>query len=440
MTRLTRFLATTAAVGLLATHSMPNAAAAVVPFDPVECKVAADGTAEPRTSWHLERLRMRDVWHLATGKGVTVAVIDTGVASSGSMYLQDAADKRFTVFDLAGELDDAEQRMKEGVDCHHGTRVTSLLAAGRSPEGKPVDSRVEFSGIAPDARVIAYRTLQSSGLGEEQDDQKPTPLRPTIEAVLDAVERDVDIINLSLAASPGAPGMEELVAAVELALSRGIVVVAAAGNKNQLKEWPSYPAAVDGVISVAPTNRADGPSEQAEARAKVDLSAPGEQLIALDPSRWNPDLGMRSQVYSAPIEGSSYAAPIVAGVVALMIERQAAEGLAPLTPAEVKQRLIETADPPSSSAPDRELGAGIVNPLRVLSGEVPQRVPNEGGVVEAPAAQFPPRKVIDHRPAMIGIAMGIGALMLTVAGIVAAIVLPAARRARAADADKAQRR
>lgn len=439
MTRAGRFLATAAAVGLLATHTVPNAAATVIPFDPVECRVAAEGTAEPRTSWHLERLRMRDVWHLATGKGVTVAVIDTGVASSGSLYLQDAPDKRFTVYDLAEGLDDPKQRAENGVDCNHGTWVTSLLAAGRSPEGKPVDSRVEFSGIAPDARVISYRTLTTSG-GSEEGDDEPMPLGPTIEAVIDAVERGVDVINLSLVVDGRTPGVEELGAAIELALSRGIIVVAASGNTDQIQGSLAYPASFEGVISVGASNRADGASDVSQYGATVDVGAPGDKLIALSPSRGDASRGVQSQVYSQPISGTSFAAPIVSGVVALMIERQAADGLAPLTPAEVKQRLVETADPPSSSAPDLRLGAGIVNPLRVLSGEVPQRVPNEGGVIEQPAVQFPPRKVVDQRPAMIGIAMGIGAVMLSVAGIVAAIVVPAARRARATDADKAPRR
>lgn len=422
--RWTRFAAGAALTALLFSQSVPNAAAGVTPFDPTDCHVAAEGTAAPVESWHLKRLEMDRVWHLATGKGVTVAVIDTGVATTGSMYMQEAADKRFTTYDLLDGSTGTSGQATE-FDCLHGTRVTSLLAAGRQGDGKPVDGRVEFSGIAPDARVITYRTLMES---ETSEDSEPQPLYPMVEAVYDAIARDVDIINFSQVVPANVDGFEAFQAAIQVAVDHGIIIVAAAGNTGQLGTARAFPAAFDGVISVGASNQFDAGDAVSQFGAKVDVGAPGAGLIALDPSRYDALRGMETQVYSTPISGTSFAAPIVSGVVALMIEQQARFGLPPLTPAEVKQRLIETADPPAASLPDPRLGAGIINPLRVLSGEVPQLAPNDEADTYIPPNSYPPPAKIDERPANIGLMMGLGAVVLTLLGIVGAIAIPAARR------------
>ncbi|WP_296139527.1 S8 family serine peptidase [uncultured Tessaracoccus sp.] len=432
--RVVRWLSACVAGMLLLTQQALNASAGVTPFDPGECHVAAKGTAAPQTSWHFQRLQMDRVWKVATGRGVTVAVIDTGVSTTGSLYMQAAADKRFTAYDLLdGRKSDGNQQLDE-FDCLHGTRVTSLLAAGRGSDGKPIDGRVEFSGIAPDAKVLTYRSLMQS---EVQEDSEPMPLQPTTEAVLDAVARKVDVINLSQVVPETVEGFEGLRDAIQLAINRGIVVVAAAGNNGQMQGMRAFPASFPGVISVGATNRNDAASSVSQAGAKVDVGAPGEGIVALDPSHHDSVRGVESQVYSPPIAGTSFATPIVSGVVALMIEKQRDDGLAPLTPAEVRQRLIETADPPPAAVPDPALGAGIVNPLRVLSGEVPQLAPNEQADTTVLPKHYPPEAHVDSRPAVIGIVMGIVAVMLVVAGIVATLVIPAARRVSREDRGRA---
>ena len=426
--RCTRVVAAVAAVVLGLSQCSTNAYAAVTPFNPKECHVAAKGTAAPDQSWHFERLQMNRVWKLATGEGVTVAVIDTGTATEGSLYLQEADDKRFTAYDMLGGLKSNGNEQLDEFDCLHGTRVTSLLAGGRSKDGGPLDGRVEFSGIAPKAKVITYRSLFKSEAPKEGEEQTEMPLQPTTEAVLDAVKREVDVINLSQVVSNQVEGFENFRDAIQLAVDKGIVVVAAAGNSGQLQGAAAFPASFPGVISVGSTTRNDTASEGSAAGGKVDIGAPGEGVQALDPSNYDTVRGIESQVYSGPITGTSYATPIVSGIVALMIEKQRADGLSRLTPAEVRQRLIETADPPPAANPDPRIGAGIVNPLRLLSGEVPQIYPNEGAATELPAKHYPPSKVVDQQPMVIGIVIGIVALMLVVGGIVLAIVVPQARK------------
>ena len=99
-----------------------------------------------------------------------------------------------------------------------------------------------------------------------------------------------------------------------------------------------------------------------------------------------------------------------------------------LTPAQVKQRLIETADPPASTAPGRRDGYGIVNPLRALAG-VP--LPHETG--EAPVEQFPAEPLPDPvqrdmGPVYAGIGIGAAALFLVGMGLGLSFTVPAARR------------
>lgn len=430
--KLRRAAVATVAAGVVGLTPSLVAYAATIPFDSTECAVGPLGTARLQEPWHLERLQIEEAWHIATGRGVTVAVIDTGVATAGSLYLQGAADKRFTAYDeLDGKKSFGNDDKVQEFDCTHGTRVTALIAAGRSPDGGPVDTRINFAGVAPDVKVLAYRSLMSSDSKEESE---PQPLQPTTDAVLDAVAHGVDVINLSQVVPEKVDGIEEFQRAIQLAISKGIVVVAAAGNRGQVGTGRAFPAAFEGVISVGATNRHDAPDVVTQYGAKVDVGAPGAGMITLEPSRYKAAAGMESQVYSEPVDGTSYAAPIVTGVVALLIQQRRDAGLPPLTPEQIRQRLMDTADPPSGAGHDPRIGAGIINPLRLLSGEAPQRLPNAGAQTEAPVPQYPPAPPVDRRPAVIGIALGVSALLLTVAGLVAAIVIPAARRAAAHDA------
>lgn len=145
--------------------------------------------------------------------------------------------------------------------------------------------------------------------------------------------------------------------------------------------------------------------------------------MSLNPSRPREQAAYTNQAYALDIEGTSFAAPIVAGVATLLLELEP-----DLTPAQVKQRLIETADPPASTAPGRRDGYGIVNPLRALAG-VP--LPHETG--EAPVEQFPAEPLPDPvqrdmGPVYAGIGIGAAALFLVGMGLVLSFTVPAARR------------
>lgn len=413
-----RQAATLAVAGLLSLQVTGNAAAdpSNPPLLSEQCKQfsATPSDSIPRSAWHLERLQMESVWKVATGKGITVAVIDTGVATVGSPFLDDG---RVTTLNYLGEATQKDVDAN-GMDCIHGTQVVSLIAAGR-PDGNPVDPRTNFAGIAPDARVISYRTLSSSpGQGSTERD----PIQPTIDAVKDATARDVDIINLSQSVY-GDPRIDAYGEAIAAALAKGIVVVAAAGNADTGQGPPSFPAAFPGVIAVGISTRSDSSSELSLPGPYVSVGAPGMDLLALGPSISRKDAPHTNQAYESGIDGTSFAAPIVSGVVALMLEKDTS-----LTPQEVKSRLEMTADLPGTTIPDSRIGHGIVNPMRAVAGVPRPSTRNPDADTVLPVDPLPTREEPNMRPAVIAVSVGVGALVLASVGLVTAIAVPAAAR------------
>ena len=393
--------------------------AAADPADPrllsEQCRQFSATPADsiPRNAWHLERLRMDSVWEVATGKGITVAVIDTGVATEGSPFLDDG---RVTTMNYLGEATEKDLDAG-GMDCMHGTQVVSLIAAGR-PDGESVDPRTNFAGIAPDATIISYRTLGASG---SQDARERAPLQVTIDAVRDATARNVDVINLSQSVY-GDPLLPAYGVAIAAALEEGIVVVAAAGNSDAGMGPPSYPAAFPGVIAVGISTRDDASSELSLPGPYVSVGAPGSDLLVLDPSITRKAAAHTNQAYES-VTGTSFAAPIVSGVVALMLE---VDGT--LTPQEVRSRLEMTADLPSTSIPDSRIGHGIVNPMRAVAGMPRPSTRNPDADTLMPVDPLPTREEPDMGPAVIAVVVGVGALVLTCLGLVTAIAVPAAAR------------
>lgn len=398
-------------------------------LSPRDCHAfPVDPNASVPQAWHLDRLGMDQAWRIATGRGVEIAVVDTGVALVGSPYLPP---ERFTTYDLLGGMSNKDLE-QGGIDCLHGTQVVGLLAGGRSGT-RPLDDRTNFSGIAPDATVISYRALAASvGGQQEPEEDRPDDVQATIAAIRHATEIDVDIINLSLVVPGGDPGLPELQAAVTDALDAGIVVVAAAGNVVEGMSGPAYPASFDGVISVGMTTRTDAPSQNSwpapEGAPAVTIGAPGSDLMSIRPSSAIDEATASNQSYAAELEGTSFAAPLVSGVIALMLEENP-----DLTPGEVRQRLIDTADPPSNTAPGRQLGWGIVNPLRAIAGVAVPPETESSEVERAPAPPLPEPEQRDMTPVYAGIGIGAGALLLAGAGLVVAITIPAARRRNAGD-------
>jgi subtilisin family serine protease len=212
--------------------------------------------------WHLD-----EVHRSLTGRGVRIAVIDSGVQADHP----DLAGQVIERVNLAGRADAAEL---------HGTAVAGIIAARAG-------NRLGVAGVAPNARLVALRACWQASAA----DTRCTSLALAL-ALSAALDRDVQVINLSL----GGPPDRLLQRLIESAQSRGIAVVAA---RDDAVPGGGFPAALPGVIAV---DTAPAPGGRA-------LVAPGTDVLSTLPvSRW----GL--------VSGTSYAAAHVSGLVALAIE------------------------------------------------------------------------------------------------------------------------
>ena len=202
-------------------------AAAAAPTCPDGSPSGAQVIAD--TPWPQQRYDLRQITPLATGRGITVAVLDSGV---DNRHPQLAG----RVVPGADLLDGGDGRL----DCvGHGTEVASIIAArGRGGSG--------LRGLAPDVSILPIRVT------ELRDPQAPATARDgttadLATAIRTAVQRKADVINLSLSVEESTPGLRSAVAE---AIDRGIVVVAAVGNGHDRGDPTPYPAAYPGVIGV----------------------------------------------------------------------------------------------------------------------------------------------------------------------------------------------
>ncbi|MFC0004931.1 type VII secretion-associated serine protease mycosin [Micromonospora siamensis] len=314
----------------------------------------AGGPAPTERPWALDRLKPESVWPISRGAGVTVAVIDSGVSAGHPALRGRVREGR----DFSG----LPQRQGRCDQAGHGTVVAGIIA-GRD------DTDAPFSGIAPEAAILPLRVLPDTG--ETRDPALPGQIA---QAVRWAADHDADVINLSLVTEP-APELEQ---AIGYALSRKIVVVAAAGNskEQQRQDLPAYPASYPGVIAVAGVDEQGAHVGTSISGEYVDVAAPGLNLIGPAP---------RGDGYlPEPDGGTSFAAAYVSGVVALLRAAQP-----DLTPDQVTARLTGTADSPPEGK-NTEIGYGVVDPYRAVTTLLGVRAdPPPGAMPALPAREDP---------------------------------------------------
>ncbi|MFC9976313.1 S8 family serine peptidase [Spirillospora sp. NPDC127200] len=361
----------------------PSATEKTAPPPPPSCDLPRGYQGAIGESWAYDRLGYARVWPLTRGKGVTVAVIDSGAGEGHPM--------------LSGRIADFVDLTGTGrKDCTgHGTGVAGLIA-GRDLS----DRKVPLSGVAPEAKLLVVKQ-QNAQSDESGGDRLPRAIRA-------AVAGGARVVNISIRARHS-PDLEQ---AVKEALAEDVVIVAAAGNARRADgdEGPAYPAGYPGVISVASLGPEGGRAESSSTRSKVDVGAPGKGITV----PW-PDGG-----YDPRAEGTSYAAAHVSGVAALVRSHRPDLG-AP----QVARRILATADGNVGDA----TGRGMVNPVQavtaVVAGEGAGAAPAKRPTAPVrPAASAPE----DDRTRTIAIA-GTGAALTGAALVaVAGLVLPMGRR------------
>ncbi|MFJ2416944.1 type VII secretion-associated serine protease mycosin [Streptomyces brevispora] len=288
--------------------------------------------------WGLDALHTERAWQTTRGKGIVVAVVDTGV--DGSLP------------DLAGQVLPGKDMIGFGAGrgdrswARHGTAMAGIIA-GRGHGDGDADGVL---GIAPEAKILPVRVIL-----EATDPSRAKARKSRGTALADgirwAADHGADVINLSLgddseSAHPE-PGED---AAVQYALKKGAVVVASSGNGGEKGDHISYPAAYPGVIAVAAVDRYGTHASFSTRRWYAAVSAPGVDIVVPAPDR---------QYY---VEwGTSAASAFVSGAVALV--RAAHPGLGP---AQIKKLLTDTARSSPSGGRDDARGHGIVDPAAAI--------------------------------------------------------------------------
>lgn len=353
------------------------------------------GIAAPKsTPWAQQALGYSSAWRLTQGAGVTVAVVDSGVDANPQF-----GDRVTVGPDLAGAT---AGDVPPGADCvGHGTSVASIIAA--APQAS-----VTFAGVAPQASILSIKITNSDNF----------PGQVTAQAIRDAVNLGANVINLSLATNVSTPA---LLAAVQFAQARNVVVVAAAGNDDpDGVVGPFYPAAYPGVLSVGAIGPDGSLASFSDTRTPVSVTAPGVDVTSAYP-------GTFPQAYDPGDNGTSFATAFVSGVAALV--RAAYPGLGE---AQVVTRITATADGPAGPG----TGRGMVNPVQAVTAVLPAAALATGtGALAAAAAAGPEGRVPitrasapDQATRTVAVSVAAGAAGLAVLVVAAALVLPAGRR------------
>ncbi|MEU7605710.1 type VII secretion-associated serine protease mycosin [Streptomyces sp. NPDC041003] len=208
--------------------------------------------------WHLDAMKADEMWKITTGKGITVAVIDTGVDQIPELTGQVLPGKAFPVKDAEVGRDNDYYG--------HGTAMAGMIAGtGKHPSGDGA------YGLAPGTKILPIRV-------PDMLEGASTP--SIVEAIRYAADTEAKVINISM----GLPSKPEedagRAAAVKYALSKGKLIFAAVGNYGDSTNELAYPAGTPGVVGVGAVDANGEPTKESMHGPQVDMAAPGIDIAS----------------------------------------------------------------------------------------------------------------------------------------------------------------
>lgn len=365
--------------------------------------LAAGGTASAdqvrKDLWPLEAFGAQQLWKDATGKGVTVAVLDSGFRETH----QDLKGQFLPGpdFGKATEAEGAKHLSAHEDIRDHGTAMAGIIAGhGHGPNGSQ-----GVKGLAPDAKILPVPEYKNSG-----------------QATRWAADHGADVINMSY----GGDMEGDMCESIQYALKKGAVVVAAVGNDGWSQK--SYPVGCKGAIGVGSVDEYGEASDDNNYNSDMDLLAPGVKVPVA--------MGKSDSDYRTSADGSSAASAYVSAAAALLKQK-----FPDLTPGQIANRLVKTAGLAQAEKdkhlklPDAHYGYGFIQPGPALRRTI-QAGPAQGPLPMPDAkasSQNAADKGFDPNPPMAGkkaimLYGGIALGVLLVAGVIIAIVVSVRRR------------
>ncbi|MBP2585114.1 type VII secretion-associated serine protease mycosin [Streptomyces sp. PvR006] len=413
MTTTTRAAALLAAGTLTALLAAPGAASAAPgPREGAGAAPVLDGSGEctfpmkkqiADTPWPLQRVLLDELWQDTKGKGVRVAVIDTGVddvnpqlkgavdAKAGKDYLKPDKENRGFGDEQRGKTDGTVDLVG------HGTKVAGIIAA------RPADG-TGFVGLAPEATIIPIRQNDEKNSGDSDS---------MAEAIKWAVAKGAHVINISQDTTKALKPSSPMGRAVALAISRDVVVVASAGNDGMDGGFKlTYPAAFPGVLAVASSDRNNERAAFSQSGPMVGVAAPGVDIVSTVPGGGQ-----------CVDNGTSFSAPYVAGVAALLRAEHKDWSAAQIV-ARIQQTAVR-----SVNGRDDYVGWGVVDPVRALADTpgAPPTAPTPDPRPPKPPTPEPARLALSETPQerserLATYTLGIGVVLVAVVAGTATVI------------------
>lgn len=329
-----------ASVLLLGSTAAPTPTPQPVPDDPADPVRASE--------YWLDGARVRDAWQTTRGKGVTIAVIDTGIANVPGVFDQAVIGGT----DVSGTGSPDGRTPLGAIDGNHGSWVASLAAGRGAADG------TGMIGVAPEANLLSISVGFGAAARVPFTEQVAKGMRW-------AVDNGADIINLSFTTNT-LDWDKSWDDAFLYAFEHDVVVVVAAGNRGSGTNIIGAPATIPGVLTVGGVDQTGTASLEASTQGiTIGIAAPSEGLR-----------GVSADGQVARWSGTSGAAPIVAGIAALI--RSAHPDL---DAANVINRIIRTAIPVEgvTRTPDPLYGYGLIDAEAAVTADVPTVASNPMG-------------------------------------------------------------